>query len=151
MLIFSVSFQFFRMSPRRGQFTVSALTGYQQDFAFCSVDWVGHVIQAPRTVRPVVLVCSLVGAFLALGMGIVFNERFCGIYLLISKFNLIRLLTYGLIPNNVDGSLSEVCFRIRTQPPLRSSSGERSESSRGPLGPRLAICAPHSVLGYVKM
>src|ERR1700691_3935501 len=35
MLIFSVSFQFFRMSPRRGQYCRANEGGDAQDFAFC--------------------------------------------------------------------------------------------------------------------
>jgi hypothetical protein len=36
MLIFSVSFQFFRMSPRRGHYTEANKRGHVQDFAFYS-------------------------------------------------------------------------------------------------------------------
>ena len=36
MLIFSVSFQFFRMSPRRGQYTLRRSAGTRVGFALCS-------------------------------------------------------------------------------------------------------------------
>ncbi|EDR07674.1 uncharacterized protein LACBIDRAFT_298045 [Laccaria bicolor S238N-H82] len=43
MLIFSVSFQFFRMSPRRGHKVVRVYSTVTKHFAFCSDGGVGHV------------------------------------------------------------------------------------------------------------
>ena len=44
MLIFSVSFQFFRMSPRRGQQVYLRVTGHSTDFCILFKARVSHVL-----------------------------------------------------------------------------------------------------------
>ena len=51
MLIFSVSFQFFRMSPRRGQHHVVTDGCHNKDFVFCLVHRVERVIYIFRNRR----------------------------------------------------------------------------------------------------
>ncbi|KDR69268.1 hypothetical protein GALMADRAFT_77650 [Galerina marginata CBS 339.88] len=59
MLIFSVSFQFFRMSPRRGQKLLTLLGGCDHIFEFCSVHWVSHMISTVQLPDPGGLIQSL--------------------------------------------------------------------------------------------